>query len=89
MEGISTAAVRPGQRPAEAAAQRSGPYRGVAVVTQRLVADDLIHLVEQGWVLGKEAPVPEDKEPEGSALGRPIARREVLDICNGPLDQGG
>ena len=66
-----------------------GPYRGVAVVMQWLVADDLIHLVEQGWVPGKEAPVPEDKEPEGTALGRSIARREVLDVCNGPLNQGG
>ena len=66
------------------------PYRGVAVVMQRgLVADGLIHLIEQGRVPGKEAPVPEDKEPEGTALGRPITRREVLDVCNGPLDQGG
>ena len=51
------------------------PYRGVAVAMQRgLATDSLIHLIEQGRVPGEEAPVPEDKEPEGSALGRTIAR---------------
>ena len=66
------------------------PYRGVAVAMQRgLAADGLIHLIEQSRVPGKEAPVPEDKESERTALGRTIARGQVLDVCDGPLDQGG
>ena len=51
------------------------PYRGVAVAMRRgLVADGLIHLIEQGRVPGKEAPVPDDKESKGTALGCTIAR---------------
>ena len=53
----------------------AGSYRGVAVAMQRgLATDGLIHLSEQGRVPGEEAPVPEDKESEGTALGRTIAR---------------